>query len=74
MQIVFRLILILAILTIAMWLFVFYSTDFAVFKSFLIVFGTGIVVYFIYAKLQKQWPYRNETDALLEKAERTGNS
>jgi amino acid transporter len=54
------------ILAIAMWLFVFYSTGFAVIKSFLIVFGTGIIVYFIYAKLQKQWPYRNETDATLE--------
>ena len=61
------------ILAIAMWLFVFYSTGFAVIKSFLIVFGTGIVVYFIYAKLQKQWPYRNESVATLEEeAERIG--
>ena len=61
------------ILAIAMWLFVFYSTGFAVIKSFLIVFGTGIVVYFIYAKLQKQWPYRNESVTTLEEeAERIG--
>ncbi len=54
------------VLAILMWLFVFYSTGFAVIKSFLIVFGTGIVVYFIYAKLQKQWPYRNEKEVLLD--------
>ena len=53
------------ILAIAMWLFVFYSTGFEVIKSFLIVFGSGIVVYFIYAKLQNQWPYQNEKDATL---------
>jgi amino acid transporter len=47
------------ILAIAMWLFVFYSTGFAVIKSFLMVFGTGIVVYFIYAKMQQQWPFSN---------------
>lgn len=46
------------ILAIAMWLFVFYSTGFAVIRSFLIVFGSGIVVYFIYANLQHQWPYK----------------
>lgn len=51
------------ILVIAMWLFVFYSTGREVIGSFLIVFGTGLVVYFIYAKLQHQWPYRNEADS-----------
>lgn len=45
------------ILAIAMWLFVFYSTGLQVIGSFLVVFGTGIVVYIIYAKLQTQWPY-----------------
>ena len=55
------------ILAIAMWLFVFYSTGFAVIKSFLIVFGTGIVVYFIYAKLQKQWPYKTTGEETLAK-------
>jgi hypothetical protein len=48
-----------------MWLFVFYSTGFAVIKSFLIVFGTGIIVYFIYAKLQNHWPFQKETDLTL---------
>jgi fructoselysine transporter len=54
------------IFAIAMWLFVFYSTGFAVIKSFLIVFGTGVVVYFIYAKLQKQWPFKNKEDMINE--------
>jgi len=53
------------ILAIAMWLFIFYSTGLAVIWSFLIVFGTGIVVYFIYAKLQNQWPYKSNTDTKL---------
>jgi amino acid transporter len=52
------------ILAIAMWLFIFYSTGFAVIKSFLIVFGTGVVVYFIYAKLQDQWPYRSQKEII----------
>lgn len=54
------------ILAILMWLFVFYSTGLAVIQSFLIVFGTGIVVYFIYAKLQHQWPYKTTREATLE--------
>ncbi|MBL0201805.1 MAG: APC family permease [Chitinophagaceae bacterium] len=63
------------ILAILMWLFVFYSTGFAVIKSFLIVFGTGIVVYFIYAKLQNQWPYNNEKEEPLEdQVERIGEA
>ena len=63
------------ILAILMWLFVFYSTGFAVIKSFLIVFGTGIVVYFIYAKLQNQWPYNNEKEETLEdQVERIGEA
>lgn len=45
------------ILAILMWLFVFYSTGFAVIKSFLLVFGTGMLVYFIYAKMQQKWPF-----------------
>ena len=54
------------ILVIAMWLFVFYSTGREVIGSFLIVFGTGLVVYFIYARLQNQWPYKNNAAVSLE--------
>jgi amino acid transporter len=48
------------ILAIAMWLFIFYSTGFAVIKSFLMVFGTGITVYLFYSNHQKLWPFRNK--------------
>jgi fructoselysine transporter len=45
------------ILAIAMWLFIFYATGLTIIVSFLLVFGSGILVYFIYAKLQGKWPY-----------------
>ena len=50
------------ILVIAMWLFIFYATGLTIILSFLIVISSGIIVYFIYAKLQKQWPFRNEAE------------
>jgi len=62
------------ILVIAMWLFVFYSTGLEVINSFLIVFGAGLIVYFIYAKLQKQWPYKQGLDTVLpENGNKIGN-
>jgi amino acid transporter len=45
------------ILAIAMWLFIFCATGLTIILSFLIVFGSGVIVYFIYAKLQGRWPY-----------------
>jgi fructoselysine transporter len=45
------------ILAIAMWLFIFCATGLTIILSFLIVFGSGVIVYFIYAKLQHKWPY-----------------
>ena len=50
------------ILVIAMWLFIFYATGLTIILSFLIVISSGIIVYFIYAKMQKQWPYRNREE------------
>ena len=50
------------ILVIAMWLFIFYATGLTIILSFLIVISSGIVVYFMYAKLQKQWPFRNSKE------------
>ncbi len=50
------------ILVIAMWLFIFYATGLTIIVSFLIVFFSGLVVYFIYAKVQKQWPYKREEE------------
>lgn len=45
------------ILAIAMWIFIFWATGPKVISSFLIVFGSGLVVYFISAWLQKKWPF-----------------
>jgi fructoselysine transporter len=56
------------ILAILMWLFIFLATGLAIMLSFLIVFGSGVIVYFIYAKLQKKWPYIKEEDVVLEEA------
>ena len=46
------------ILAIAMWLFIFYATGSTIIVSFLLVFGSGSVVYFILAKLKGNWPYK----------------
>jgi fructoselysine transporter len=45
------------IVAIAMWLFVFWATGKDIRNSFYIVFGSGIIVYLIKAKLQRQWPF-----------------
>lgn len=45
------------VLAIAMWLFIFYATGFTIILSFLLVFGSGLVVYFLMAKIKKQWPF-----------------
>jgi len=46
------------ILAIAMWIFIFYATGREVILSFLIVVGSGIIVYLFMAKHKKQWPYK----------------
>ena len=53
------------ILVIAMWLFIFYATGLAIILSFLIVFLSGLIVYFMYAKFKKQWPYIKQEDVSL---------
>ncbi|RTL61089.1 MAG: amino acid permease [Sphingobacteriales bacterium] len=45
------------ILAIAMWLYIFFSTQWMIMKYFVAVFGTGLIVYFIYANYKKQWPF-----------------
>ena len=45
------------LLAIAMWLFIFYATGLAIILSFLIVFGSGLLVFFAMAKYKKQWPF-----------------
>jgi fructoselysine transporter len=56
------------ILAIAMWLFIFFATGFTIILSFLVVFGTGIIIYFIYAKAQGKWPYTPKELPNMEKA------
>jgi len=48
------------ILATGMWLFVFYATGLKIMLSFMIVLGSGIVVYFIKAKLENEWPFRRQ--------------
>jgi amino acid transporter len=50
------------VLAIGMWLFVFYATGLKIILSFVIVLCTGLVVYFIKAKLNKEWPFLGDTD------------
>jgi fructoselysine transporter len=45
------------ILAIAMWLFIFYATGLTIILSFVLVFASGVLVYFVYAKYTGQWPY-----------------
>ena len=45
------------IAAIIIWILLFCSTGISSIISFFIVFGTGLIVYFIYAKLQQRWPY-----------------
>ena len=45
------------LLAIAMWLFIFYATGLTIILSFLLVFGSGLIVYFVMAKLKKHWPF-----------------
>ena len=44
---------------IAMWLFVFYATGTSVMLSFMIVLSSGLIVYFVKAKVSKEWPFQS---------------
>jgi fructoselysine transporter len=48
------------ILAIVMWLFIFYATGFTIMFSFLLVFGSGLTVYLVMAKLKAQWPFNTK--------------
>ena len=50
------------LLAIAMWLFVFYATGFTIIFSFLVVLGSGLTIYLLLAKMQRQWPFNNRVD------------
>ncbi len=45
------------ILAICMWLFIFYATGLAIQLSFFVVFGSGLIVYLIQARVKKYWPF-----------------
>jgi fructoselysine transporter len=51
------------IFAIGMWLFVFYATGFTIIVSFLLVLGSGLIMYFILAKMQNQWPFKSQQEA-----------
>ncbi len=44
-------------LAVLMWLFIFIATGMTIMLSFLIVFGSGIIVYLVHARYMKKWPY-----------------
>jgi amino acid transporter len=46
------------IVAIIIWILLFSCTGIKSILSFFIVFGTGLVVYFISAKLKNRWPYK----------------
>ena len=45
------------VLVIIMWLLIFLATGLAVIKTFVIVIGTGVIVYLIQARTKKEWPF-----------------
>ncbi|MBC7888103.1 MAG: APC family permease [Ferruginibacter sp.] len=47
------------LLAISMWLFIFYATGITIILSFLLVLTSGLIMYFILARMQKQWPFKN---------------
>lgn len=46
------------ILAIMMWCWIFYATGTTIIKSFAMVFGSGLIVYLIKAKLSREFPFR----------------
>jgi amino acid transporter len=50
------------ILVIIMWLFIFYATGLAIIKTFLVVVGSGLIVYFTKAQFNKEWPFKKNVN------------
>jgi fructoselysine transporter len=48
------------ILAISMWLYVFYATGRDVITMFAVVLTSGIIVYMIKSKINKEWPFENK--------------
>ncbi len=51
------------ILAIIMWLLIFYATGFTIIKTFLLVIGSGIFVYFLKARYGGEWPFKKNVDS-----------
>ena len=49
-------------LAIALWSFVFYATGLTIIVSFFLVLCSGLIMYLILAKMQKQWPFKSRQD------------
>jgi amino acid transporter len=45
------------IFAITMWLFVFFATGLKIMLSFFLVLSSGIVVYLVKARMEKEWPF-----------------
>ncbi len=58
-------------LAIAIWLFILWSTGMKMVSYGLIVISTGTIVYFVKAKMNKEWPFadRLNNDPVIENAE-----
>lgn len=54
------------ILAVLMWMFIFFATGLTVISSFLLVFGSGVVVYFMHAKFAGKWPYSSKKENNIE--------
>ena len=54
------------ILAIILWLFIFYATGLTIIVSFLLVVGSGLIMYFILAKMQHQWPFNDEHNIVVK--------
>jgi len=55
-----------AILSILIWLFVFYFTGLKFIVGATTVIAIGVVVYFVWAKIRGDWPWRTENPALVK--------
>jgi len=51
------------IIVIILWLFVFFSTGMNIMLSFLVLISAGVLVYFLFAKYSKHWPYAESEKA-----------
>lgn len=51
------------ILAIIMWLLIFIATGLAIIKTFFLVLGSGVIVYFIKARFSREWPFTKNVNS-----------